>query len=215
MKIPQHIRDLFEEAYKPCSGFTSSCRSMKYLPNQGHVPRGFWGATGSPEQVKLILVVAEPGDPHPNEVHSGLDSAYNYARTSFIAGTDQFHKNVQYILDGCFPGQTFEQRETQVWFTESVLCSASTEGGRVPVSVERACGEKFLKKQIEIFNNATVVALGAKARDRLKKNGFDDFIAATSVAPPGCNSKDAKPSWDKVIEEVISGQQNTPKPLKQ
>ena len=78
MKIPQHIRDLFEEAYKPCSGFTSSCRSMKYLPNQGHVPRGFWGATGSPEQVKLILVVAEPGDPHPNEVHSGLDSAYNY-----------------------------------------------------------------------------------------------------------------------------------------
>ncbi len=202
MKVPQHIRALLDEAYRPCPGFTRSCESMKWSPNQGHVPRGFWGATGTPEQVKLILVVAEPGDPHSNEIHSGLESAYMYTRTSFIEGTDLFHRNVRYISDGCFPDQTFEQQEKHVWFTESVLCSAPSEGASIPAGIERACGERFLKKQVEVFNKAVLVALGTKARNRLKKIGLINFITAISVAPPGCNRRDAKSSWDKVIEEV-------------
>ena len=77
---------------------------MRWNPPAGHVPRGFLGAAGDLSEVELVLVFAEPGDPHFGECHTGLKSAYDYATYGFGTGKDLFHRNVRHILDLCWPG---------------------------------------------------------------------------------------------------------------
>lgn len=80
------------------------------------MPRGFCGATGELDKVKLVLVCAEPGDPHPHESHDKtsvvdiFDSAYKYAYSCFENSKDVFHRNVRRILDLCFPASKFEEQ---------------------------------------------------------------------------------------------------------
>lgn len=85
MKLNQSLVELLAPAYAPCAGFSDKCREMRWNPAEGHVPRGFVGAAGSPEEIELVLVCAEPGDPHQGETHGGLTSAYQYA-TSLLSG---------------------------------------------------------------------------------------------------------------------------------
>lgn|SRR6266498_643166 len=48
-------------AHAPCVHFSGACAEiMRWKPAQGHVPRGFCGATGNLEEVELVLVTAEP-----------------------------------------------------------------------------------------------------------------------------------------------------------
>jgi hypothetical protein len=108
---------------------------MRWAPDEGHVPRGFCGAGGTLEEVRLVLVVAEPGDPHAGERHGAnpaaegrLDSAYAYAYECFKSGKDLFHRNVRLILNLCWPDIDFDEQMRRTWITESVLCSARTEG---------------------------------------------------------------------------------------
>lgn len=97
------------------------------------MPRGFLGAAGSLEEVELVMVFAEPGDPHEGERHEGMTTAYDYATFGFSTGKDLFHRNVREILSLCWPEMSFEQQMRKVWLTESVLCSARKEGGSVSV----------------------------------------------------------------------------------
>ena len=61
----KEIIDILLPAYSPCSGFEGACRRMAtWDPQKGHVPRGFVGATSSLEEVEVVLLVAEPGDPY-------------------------------------------------------------------------------------------------------------------------------------------------------
>ena len=110
---------------------------MVWCPDSGHIPRGFCGATGPPEKVQVILVCAEPGDPHSNENHGRtpqpdgyLNSAYSYAWDCFKTGKDFFHKNIRYILNLCWPDPSFEEQMRYALITDAVLCSARREGGR-------------------------------------------------------------------------------------
>ena len=119
------ILDRLENAYGPCAGFSAECSGMIWNPIRGHVPRGFLGATGDPSEVELVLVVAEPGDPHDAEnyrqTHSPralLEEVSQYTLGCFSQGTDQFHRNVRYILDACWPEHSFECQLRRVWITE-------------------------------------------------------------------------------------------------
>lgn len=125
-----------------------------------------------------MLVFAEPGDPQPGESHEGLHTAYDYAFTAFETGLTQFHKNVRYILDACWPGLSFAQQMERAWLTESVLCSATKEGGSVRASTVRACGAHYLRPQLQLLPNAVVAALGSKATSRLRMAGFTGFTAS-------------------------------------
>ena len=194
-------------AYAPCAGFAHGCLSMRWAPEQGHVPRGFCGATDTPEDVRLVIVSAEPGDPHESESHSKsspLESVCEYAFRCFRDGKDLFHRNVRTILDMCFPGLPFEAQMEVTWITDSVLCSARVECGGVPASVSHECRTRFLQPQLALFPNAVVAALGRKAQDRLR--GVPGVIPAVAAAPPGCNLRDAKPSWQAIAERVLQGE---------
>jgi hypothetical protein len=178
---------------------------MQWNPMVGHVPRGFCGAIGNNVDVKVILVCAEPGDPHPEECHEAdgtaegrLDSACHYAWECFAHGKDQFHRNIRNILDMIWPELSFREQMNKTWITDSVLCSAKTEGGSIPRKVVQECTKRYLKNQIMMFANAKVVALGKKAQSRLMQANITDFIPAYAAAPPGCNFRGAKESWQYV-----------------
>ncbi len=205
MSLPSIARTLLP-AYSPCAGFNGACSSMRWAPQLGHVPRGFCGAFGDPLHVRLVLVVAEPGDPHDSETHPAappatvLASTHGYAYLCFRDGKDQFHRNVRKILDLCFPDLTFDQQMHVCWITESVLCSAKSEGARVPKAVADECRRRHLEPQLREFPNAAIVALGSKAAGRMK--GWNNVITAIAAAPPGCNSKGAEESWRAAAKAV-------------
>jgi hypothetical protein len=202
MELNPSLVKLLASAYEPCSAFAGPCREMRWNPSQGHVPRGFLGAAGALTEIELVLVFAEPGDPHEGETHEGLTSAYSYATVAFEAGKDQFHRNVRAILDSCWPGLTFDEQMKKVWMTESVLCSAMKEGGSVSAAATGECGRRYLAKQLALLPQALVVALGSKAQNRLRSIGFTEFLPAFAVAPPGCNFSGAKESWGRIPFEL-------------
>ena len=122
-----------------------------------------------------------------------------YANQAFESGEELFHKNIRLILEMCWPDIPFDQKMRRVWITESVLCSASKSGGSVKTSVSRACGRRYLVPQLDLFPTALVVALGAKARKRLRAVGVHDFLNDVwAVAPPGANNPEARASWDQI-----------------
>ena len=44
MKPAQELLSIFSQAY-PCSNFSGICQSMRWNPEDGHIPRGFMGTT--------------------------------------------------------------------------------------------------------------------------------------------------------------------------
>ncbi|TGX48099.1 hypothetical protein DIT72_15885 [Marinobacter orientalis] len=86
--------------------------------------------------------------------------------------------------------------------TESVLCSAPVESGSVRGVCERNCGTRYLLPQLELLNHCVMAALGAKARDRMRALGIESFIPAVAAAPPGCNLKEVRSSWQAIADAV-------------
>jgi uracil-DNA glycosylase len=196
-------------AYMPCPAFGTACRGMRWAHERGHVPRGFCGATGPLADVQLVLVGAEPGDPHDGENHvldgtpvQRLESAYAYAYECFRSGKDLYHRNMQHLLTLCWPNESVEEHLRKVWITDSVLCSAAVEGGPVPAAAARECRARYLEAELALFPGALVVALGGKAQKRLA--GLSGVVKAFAVAPPGCNFRGARESWAEVARLVQS-----------
>lgn len=199
------LRRILCRAYSPCACYERVCRhhKIRWVPEAGHIPRGCFGALGRLDQVRLVLVVAEPGNPQPDEAYCHmsrpeqlLDAACSVARECLLCGRDEFHVNIRAILDLCWPGIEFEEQMRRTWLTESCLCSADKECGSIKSEVTDACGSEHLKPQLDLLANAQVIALGEKAQRRTKKTGHR-FIPAYAAAPPGSRHKVARESWEQ------------------
>ena len=195
-------------SYGPCPEFKGACTKMRWEPHAGHVPRGFCGATGDPEEVELILVFAEPGTPPREEKHTGIESVITYTFKCFEEGKDTFHNNVRKILDLCFPDclDNFDAQMRRVWIMDSVLCSAKKSGGYVPVSVSDACIKRYLIKIIELFPNAKVIGLGKKTSRRLDRHDIKFYPACAATQPwYNTHKAEAEESWKNLADLVKSG----------
>lgn len=198
-------------AYSPCPSFRGACSGeTRWDPEAGHVPRGFCGATGDLADVDLVLVCAEPGDPHPSERYDGQAAPAEIMRASSAYvyrclrdGQDLFHRNVRLILDLCFPDVPFDEQLRRTWITDSVLCSATVESGRVRKVVWESCRRRYLEAQLALLPGAVVAALGAKAYDRMR--GVPGVLKASAAAPPGCNFSGARESWEAIASAVCAG----------
>lgn len=196
----KELLNIFAGAY-PCPNFSGVCQHMRWDPPKGHIPRGFLGAAGKLSEVEMVLVFAEPGNPQPGD-HLTMAEALNHAYKSFKMGNGVFHQKARLFFDLCWPGLSFDQQMKKVWLTESVLCSAERSTGSVPVEIERECGVRYLQKQISMFPNALVVALGGKAQRRLSKIGVQNFEKAHAFGLPGCYQAEALPSWIRVAKLI-------------
>jgi hypothetical protein len=82
--------------------------------------------------------------------------------------------------------------------TEGRLCSIDLELGDAR---DHTCARHFLTRQIDTLPNATVIAFGGKGQAYLRRLGLP-HLRAHAFAPPGCNYKGARPSWEAAIGEV-------------
>lgn len=200
----EELREILLSAYSPCAGFSSGCqRIARWSPSEGHIPRGSVGALGSLDEIQLVLLVAEPGNPQWDEQYpedlppvETLAACCRFVYSQFEDRRDLFHRNIRYILDLCWPGLSLRDQLRKTWISETVLCSATKEGGNVPVRVQDCCRDRLLRPQLELLKDRAVVALGSKAQRRSK--GFPNVLPAYSAAPSGCCRRAAKPSWERI-----------------
>lgn len=201
----KRLVEILEPAYRPCPGFKAGCAGVaRWAPTEGHVPRGFVGALGRLEEVKVVILLAEPGDPHGVEAYRGrnqIEQTFAYTFKVLDEGTDLFHRNLKYLLDRLFPKLSLKDQLRKAWITETYLCSAPQEAGPVPVVAERECTSRYLAGQLELLDGLPVIALGGKAYKRASRvPSACNLKQAFSVGPPGCNQRKARPSWDAAAE---------------
>lgn len=185
---------------------------MTWAPEQGFIPRGYFGALGSIEEVELILITAEPGDPYPRQQYSyktqAMDVMDKLCKETYeyiSQPPDQFHRNLRKLLDICWPRLNFHEQMKKTWITDSVMCSAVNEGASVPKDICLLCGNSYLKKQLSLMQNKKIIVLGGKATKRLKWLDIKYDLQVFSIAPPGCNFKGAVESWHKIPDSGITG----------
>ena len=165
------LASVLQPAYAPCPGFDAGCKCIaRWIPAAGHVPRGFIGAFGSIDEVEVIILVAEPGDPHPSEAYQDSDmmeAACFHTFQSIKNGIDRYHKRLKLLLDLIFPNLSLGEQLRKAWVTEAYLCSAPTESGSVPPRAEYECASRYLRQQLRLLTGRPVVALGGKAQRRV------------------------------------------------
>ena len=176
---------ILEPAYRPCKHFAGACAgACIWDPPRGLVPCAFGGATGSLQEVQLIIVTAEPGDPPDAAGYQGKpeDMLRNSLRIFHDAmendGLERrgrptpFHRNLRRILDTFWPKDPLGAQLRKTWTTNAVLCPAQVSGGKHPYRVEQTCTATYLARQLDLFSGAFVLALGGKARDRMLAAGL-------------------------------------------
>ena len=198
--------DVLQEAYAPCVNF-GVCREARWQPADGHMPRGFLGATGALNDVEVVMVFAEPGKPHAGERYAGasradlLRAGVEHTYKCFSAGTDKLHQNARWFLDQLHPDLSFDEQLRHVWMTEGRLCSIADEIGNMR---DRTCAKHYLAQQIALFPNAKTVAFGSKAHHYMQGMNTN-WIRAFALSPPGANQKKARPSWLAAIDRIKCG----------
>lgn len=200
---PRLVRVL-ERAY-PCPGFDGPCGDLSFEPKEGLVPRGFCGATGNADEVELVIVLSQPPLPTPEHAFDRDDTAFEIitavCRRTYVAlriGGDLYHRNLKFILDQCLAGFSLEEQLKRAWITHSVLCSPPPDADGIPPDASRYCRANYLERQLELFPEARVLALGIEAQRRLK--GLPGLLEAPHPAPPACNRPGVREGWVRIGE---------------
>ena len=215
---PHHkLIEVLRCAYLPCSYIDvrcGVCPEAKWAPADGHIPRGFLGATGKLEDVKLVMLFAEPGHPHEDEgkVYGPkaddpielLLASVQHTYKCFAEEKDTFHQKAKWFMRRLYPCLSFDEQLRHVWMTESRLCSIANETGS---QRDPTCAKRYLLPQIKLLPNAMVVAFGKKAQHHMqqlaKRNGTNGrWLRASAMSPPEANKPRAKQSWEKAIDEL-------------
>jgi hypothetical protein len=95
MTLNPALAALLAPAYAPCVELRRACTEMRWNPEFGHVPRGFLGAAGRLKEVELVLVFAEPGDPHDGERHAAC-------RGSPGMSINRLPDHLDHMLEACW-----------------------------------------------------------------------------------------------------------------
>ncbi len=204
------LREILMPAMAPCAGFGGACKDQcKWQPKKGHIPRGFCGATGARDQVRLVLVTAEPAEPGDGDGESYSGDAQTFVeQTAVLAATllrdnslrrngrsAPYHPNLLRILELCWPNLPFEEQLRRTWVTDSVLCTAR---GEIDPRVADECVKRYLAPQIEALPHAFVIALGDKAKRRMRRHGVEPDATAQHPSAWGTHPEI---SWQEAADK--------------
>ncbi len=221
MMTAQPLLDLLLPAYTPCQHFSGACaNACTWQPDRGLVPCAFGGAIGSADDVKLVIVTAEPGDPPVDANYRGspTDMLHNSVRVFNEAmergGLDRpgqpapFHRNMRHILDCFWPDQSLAEQLKKTWLTNAVLCTAQVSGGPHLTRVEAACADTYIAPQLDLLSSAFVFVLGNKARNRLVAAGLR-FDAVGRHPSARVSDADKRASWYAAAGQFHGGDRTT------
>ena len=223
MNLPaKELIEILKPAYKPCESF-GECPEAQWSPENGHIPRGYLGATGKISEVEVVFVVAEPS--HPLETYpkiadpltyitASTDLAYEcYAFNTYQGGiplkSTVGHANLKYFLNRLYPELTFDKQLKKIWITESRLCSIDEKIGNIKSDKRTICSRNYLQKQLELLSHAEIVGFGGKAQQMLNKLKIG-YHKANALYPPEGNKPRAKESWDRIMKRIKNENTNYP-----
>ena len=185
--------EVLAPAYEPCRHMPvcgGRCRQSHWEPANGHMPRGFLGATGELDEIELVIVLAEPGDPKGTEKYldelapsDTVRHVVDFVHETYVNQEDRrVHGKVQrvirWFLDHWFRGINFEGQLRRVWITQARLCSRGQ--GSYTTPFYQPCGDAYLAAQLQLLPNVPIIAFGEKAEKALQR--LD--IQATRVPHP-------------------------------
>ena len=192
---PKDLIKILRPAYEPCEGFEESCNGIAtWRPACGYVPRGFIGALGRLNEVKVVILLSEPGNPHPTESCKGQNKLRQTSEYTFKAieqGTDRFHKRLKYLLDLLFPDLPLKDQLRKAWVTQTYLCSAPTESGQVRRAAEYECTKRYLSRQLNLLPGRPVLALGKGKAHRRAKHVMHDTRNLRHALHPSARKSNA------------------------
>ena len=208
------LSEVLAPAYGPCRHmFThgGGCLESQWNPAAGHVPRGVLGATGELDEVELVMVLAEPGDPKRTENYVGslapadlLRRVVDFVHGTYVSRDKTVHGTVQcvvrWFLDRWFCGMNLEQQLRRVWITQARLCSRGE--GSYSIPFYRPCGDAYLAAQLRLLPTVPIIAFGDKADEALRRLSF----RATKVPHPSAraSNESKRVQWERAIEELRS-----------
>jgi len=201
MIVTPPLKNILKSAYQ-CSAISTTCSCVRYAPQNGLLPRGYTGAFGHVSDVKLVICLAEPGEPDPDEFYDVkltpeklIDDIAKRVAQAYSENCSPFHRNVRRVLDYCWPQLSFDDQLKFTWITEATLCSAQKTTGPVPRRVENECAVRYLKPQLALFSHAFVIALGKKAERRLELIDRKPDVVARAAGRPTGDFETADASW--------------------
>ena len=190
--------EILQPAYCPCPSFKGPCRgTATWKPSVGHVPRAFIGALGRLSEIKVVILVSEPGDPHNSrEIYRGpnkLEQTCEYTFYALSEGTDRFHKRLKQLLDRLFPEHRNDVKAhlRKSWITQTYLCSAPKESGCVPRAAEDECAKRYLTKQLDLLRDRPVIALGCNKAYRRAQPVIHDVRYLRNAWHPSARKSNA------------------------
>ena len=157
------------------------------------------------KDVKVVILLSEPGCPHPTETYRGpnkLEQTCEYTFEAIQRGTDRFHRRLKDLLDRLFPDFQDDLRTQlrKAWVTQTYLCSAPTESGRVPTAVEKECARRYLSKQLKLLRGRPVVALGKGKAFRRAQHAMPDMRYLKDALHPSARKSNA--DFEQSYEEA-------------
>lgn len=172
----EKLVEILRPAYRCCS-FDDACRgTATWKPNFGYVPRGFVGASGSLDEVKVIILSDRPGSPFSQEQYSApneLEQTIDFTFQCLSNRTPPFHENLGYLLDRIFPNEGLEDQLKKTWVTNSYLCSFPEYVDDAPSKAWHECADRYLSSQLAILPGRPVIALGTTVGKRARRAGVD------------------------------------------
>ena len=235
-----NLLDIMKEAY-PCAKFYEQqesvpnfkteivncqvCKEADWNPAKGFMPRSYIGATGKLEEVEAILVCISPFEPHRAvEPHRGEEYDPEHSSLEMVEANvryvhdcirglqprfkSRFHIRMKEFLDKLYPNEHLNQILKKVWITQCRLCSSNSDSTDID-SV--SCMDLYLKKQLEILSDATIVVFGEQAQKAMKTfvekhkiNRKIENCYSFSVRP--ADLQKARECWDQVIEIIKNKQ---------
>lgn len=174
---------------------------MIWKPDNGFIPRGYTGATSTLADVRLVICLAEPGNPGPSESYEVTDTSIvidhivSGVESAIKTKCSPFHKNLHFVLEKCWPGLEISEQLSRTWITETTLCSAPRTTGPIHRLIEKECIDRYLKPQLKLFPNAFLLALGKKAESRLLRAELQPHFTARAAGMPIGKRVLAEDSW--------------------
>ncbi|HXY57185.1 MAG TPA: hypothetical protein VEH76_01260 [Methylocystis sp.] len=178
----------------------------------GHRPRHVAGNLSNPSEVKIILLLAEPGsNPFPEELGrsektwieditcDGLGNGGNRLRYDELAGSD-YERNPRDFLRMVWPNSSPRANMSRCVITNSFWMQAPSSGGPIPAGASREFGV-HLKRFLSVFANAAVVAAGVKAQARCKQAGIF-AMEMYALTPPGSNHQNVRDTWKTTADAL-------------
>ena len=210
MKPNQVLIDILEPIYERDND------SVRGIPiPKDVIPCGFGGATGSLDEVRLVIITAEPGNPTDGAgYHEGMQPEEMVIRSAriFYKAMDEsgvrrggmkhskFHTNMRYILNRFWPREkSLEDQLRKTWATNTVLWPLPEGRKNHSPALVKYSAQTYLRKELDLFPNAFVLVLGKKARERMNSVGLN-FHAYGNHPSDRKSNEEMMASWDAAAD---------------